>query len=79
MTIPDNCGRCGTGIEDYALVEYEPNPNDAQAESEWGSDLPEMTAIVCMECSRIIAVFDPDGLEDGDSSGSDYKVERELR
>lgn len=80
MGLPDTCERCGTVAGgSSAFVDYTPDPNDSQAETEWGADLPRLLAVVCMDCGYIHGVFDPDDLEDGDSTGSEFKIERELR
>lgn len=84
MGIPEICPRCGNDTaERSALVDYDPDPNDAQAETDWGDDLPDLVAIICMECSGVLGVFDPDDIldeEDLNRSKTDkFRVEDELR
>lgn len=80
MPLPDNCERCGAESKAYAFVTYEPHPNDAQKDTDWGSDMPALHSIVCTECGHIIGVFDPEALDFNESSADDdFKVEEELR
>lgn len=76
------CPTCGADASDRALAAYEPAPNDAQRETEWGADLPELHGLVCTECGRVLATIstrDPDeiGAEERRTGGR-FRIDREL-
>lgn len=80
MPLPDNCPDCGAGAEHSAFVDYEPAPNGAQEETEWGQDLESLKGVVCTECSYVLGVFDPRDIGEGNETDtSDFRVEGELR
>lgn len=50
---------------DRAFVKYHADPNDAQAETDWGENVPPTVyAIVCMVCGEPVGFLDPREEED---------------
>lgn len=73
------CPACGAGRSERAFVRYEPDPNETQAETDWGTDLEAVHIVVCQECGEEVGLVvhrDTDRDSDGES---DFKVDDELR
>lgn len=80
MSITKPCPDCGSPSKDRAFVDYDPNPNDLQEETDWGADLPWLKAVVCTECGYVLGVFNPDDIgRDAESRSDKFRVEEELR
>jgi len=76
-----DCPGCGSGTGARAVVPYRPEPNDAQRDTEWIDDLPELQGIACTDCGYVLGVIDcrdPDDLPDLDRDASDYRIDGEL-
>lgn len=59
------CRTCGSAADGpRAFVKYQPDPNDAQEDTDWGEDLPTLYAVVCTECGDTVGVFDPRDQDD---------------
>lgn len=77
--IPDECPRCDAVGPPPAFVDYDPQPNEAQKETEWADGLPYLKAIVCTDCGYLLGVFDPQNLADEEPTPADeYRIEGEL-
>lgn len=75
----DNCPACGAGPDERAFVAYQPDPNDAQAETAWGQGLETVHVVVCRDCGEEVGVVvHRDTSDDGDG-GSDFEVDDVLR
>lgn len=85
------CAQCGTDTEaNVAFVPFEEQANDAQQLTDWYAAIPDQVyAVVCGSCGYLLAVFDPQDLNDTDpddlpdtprgrTDTSDFKIEEEL-